>query len=77
MPGSFWLLVDLFGQLSERSEILDQLGRNGVALKTAAWMYFAFSALASLAAMVARPALGSFAGWFLAADGLPPADGLC
>lgn len=66
---SFWLLVDLFGQLSERSEILDQLGRNGIALKSAAWMYFAFSALASLGAMVARPALGSFAGWFLAATG--------
>lgn len=67
---SFWLLVDLFGQLSERSEILDQLGRNGIALKSAAWMYFAFSALGSLGAMVVRPALGSFAGWFLAATGL-------
>jgi hypothetical protein len=32
----FWLLVDLFNQIGERGEMMDQLGRNGVALKSAA-----------------------------------------
>jgi len=44
----YWLLMDLFDALSERGEMLDQLGRNGVALKVAAWLYFALSGLISL-----------------------------
>ena len=33
-PRRYWLLMDLFDQLSEHGEMLDQLGRNGVALKS-------------------------------------------
>ena len=47
-PKRYWLLMDLFDQLSERGEMLDQLGRNGVALKTAVWIYFALSCLMTL-----------------------------
>jgi hypothetical protein len=46
----FWLLVDLLETLSERGEMMDQLGRDGVALRTAAWLYAAIGAL--LAAML-------------------------
>jgi hypothetical protein len=47
-PVHYWLLVDLFGRLSERSEFMTQLGRSGFALKTMAWLYLFLSALASL-----------------------------
>ncbi len=61
----FWLLVDLFGQLSERGEMLDQLGRNGVALRVAAWVYAAFSALLSVLLVAGRPALATYFWAFL------------
>ena len=54
-PVHYWLLVDLFGQLSERREFMSQLGRSGVELKTMAWMYFAFSLMGS-AFVLAHPA---------------------
>ncbi len=57
----FWLLVDLFNQISERGEMMDQLGRNGVALKGAAIIYFVFSALLGVAfAMAQFPAIAFF-----------------
>ena len=46
-PKHFWLLVDLFDSLSERGEMLDQLGRDGIALQTAALLYSAILALMS------------------------------
>ncbi len=54
-PRQFWLLSDLFNELSERGEVLDQLGRNGVALKAAGWLYFVFSALMSVLLLMMRP----------------------
>ena len=59
-PRRYWLLMDLFGALSDRGEILDQLGRGGVALETVSWMYFGLSALLSLAFGVAQPRLWVF-----------------
>ena len=59
-PGRFWLLVDLFGLISERGEVLDQLGRNGVALKTVTWMYFGMSALVTLLALLGQPPLAAY-----------------
>jgi hypothetical protein len=44
-PKRYWLLMDLFAQLSERREMFSQLGRDGVTLETAAWFYFAMSGL--------------------------------
>lgn len=61
----YWLLMDLFGQLSERGEMLDQLGRNGVALQVATWIYAAFSALLSILLVAARPALATYFSTFL------------
>jgi hypothetical protein len=63
----YWLLVDLFDRISKRGEMMDQLGRNGVALKSAAIIYFVFSGLLGVILMAARlPAmvyLGIFMGF--------------
>ncbi|HKW96482.1 MAG TPA: hypothetical protein VJN43_02065 [Bryobacteraceae bacterium] len=61
----YWLLTDLFGELSERGEMLDQLGRNGVALRSAAWLYFGLSAFLSLLLVAARTDLAEYASVFL------------
>ena len=53
-PVRFWLLADLFAALCDRGEMLDQLGRNGVALKGAAWLYFAFSVVVAAATVATR-----------------------
>ncbi len=59
-PVRFWLLIDLFGQLSDRGEMLDHLGRDGVALRTVAWIYFGMSALMSVLLVVAQPTPSSY-----------------
>jgi hypothetical protein len=51
----FWLLMDLFDSISERGEMLDQLGRDGVALKYVSWVYFGMSGLLSLVMMLQQP----------------------
>lgn len=61
----YWLLMDLFGELSERGEMLDQLGRNGVALQVAAWVYAAFSALVSLFLLAAGLSAAAYFSTFL------------
>jgi hypothetical protein len=55
----YWLLMNLFEQLSDRREIMSQLGREGVSLKMAALMYAGLSALTSLLMVLAKttPAL--------------------
>ena len=57
----FWLLVDLFNQISERGEMMDQLGRNGVALKGASIVYFVFSGfLGVILALTPLPVMAYF-----------------
>jgi hypothetical protein len=56
----YWLLMDLLGQLSDRGELMDQLGRDGIALKTAAGMYAVISAFFSLIALLRQPAANTF-----------------
>jgi len=70
-PKRYWLLMDLFDQLSERGEMLDQLGRNGVALKPAAWLYFAMSSLFSLLFVATRTDLATYSSMFLVFTGNP------
>lgn len=53
-PVHYWLLVDLFGRLSERNEFMTQLGRSGIALKTMAWFYFAFLSALGIILVFAR-----------------------
>jgi hypothetical protein len=64
-PKRYWLLMDLFDELSERGEMLDQLGRNGVALRSAAWLYFAVSGLLSLLLVTTRTDLAEYSSTFL------------
>jgi len=66
----FWLLVDLFNQISERGEMMDQLGRNGVALKGAAIVYFVFSALLGVAFVATRLPVMAYFGIFMALTAL-------
>lgn len=50
----YWLLTDLFQKLSDRREILNQLGRDGVALKTITWIYFGITSLMALSMAASR-----------------------
>jgi len=59
-PKQFWLLAGLFEKLSDRREIMTQLGRSGVALKKAAWMYFVLIGIGSLLFAGARPTAGTY-----------------
>ena len=61
----FWLLVDLFNKISERGEMMDQLGRNGVALKSAAIIYFVFSAFLGIAFAATRLPVIAYFGIFM------------
>jgi hypothetical protein len=53
----YWLLMDLFRKLSDRGEMLDQMGLNGYALKSAAWLYFALTAFLCILFVVGQPAV--------------------
>jgi hypothetical protein len=47
------LLTNLFRDLSDRREVMSQLGREGVSLKMAAWLYAGLSAIAGLLMVLA------------------------
>jgi hypothetical protein len=61
----YWILIDLFGELSDRGEVLDQLGTQGVALKGAMWLYGAYSALLSILLLLIQPSIATFYSLFL------------
>ena len=44
-PHRYWLLVDLFGELTDRREMLGHLGRDGIGLKMIAGIYGLFTAV--------------------------------
>src|SRR5436305_14893196 len=56
-PKRYWLLLDLFGTLSKRGEMQNELGRERLALKTSAAWFLLFSGIGALSAFVfqARP----------------------
>ncbi len=62
----YWLLMDLFQQLSDRGEMLDQMGLNGFALKSAAMLYFAVVAFLCLIFVLAQPAVTVYFTVFMA-----------
>jgi len=65
-PRHYWLLIDLFAQLSERGEMMDQLGRNGVALKSVAIIYFLMSSAIGVITVLAQPSAPVYLGIFMA-----------
>lgn len=61
-PYRYWLLLDLFGELTERREMLGHLGRDGITLKFASLMYAIFTALmAGVQVLLAVPVTAYFA----------------
>jgi hypothetical protein len=64
-PRRFWLLMDLFDLISERGEMMDQLGREGVALNTAVIVYGGMSVLFSLVFVLTHMALAAYLTFFL------------
>ena len=64
-PRRYWLLVDLFDQLSDRGEALDELGRSGVTLRYLAVVYFVLFGLTSLGVAASRPPLLVYSSLFL------------
>ena len=47
-PRRFWLLIDLFANLSESGEATTEMGRNEAVLKTGFFLFAAFSAILSI-----------------------------
>jgi hypothetical protein len=53
-PKRYWLLVDLFAAMSERQEVMDQLGRNNAAMGMAGIIYVIISASMTILSVVAH-----------------------
>lgn len=66
----YWLLMDLFSMLSERGEMMDQLGRNGVALQGVSRIYGVFFGLMGVLMLWASPAPEAYSGAFLTLTGV-------
>src|SRR5580658_1736205 len=47
-PVHYWLLVDLFGTLSDRRELPGHLGKTDMTLQKSAWLFYFFSAVMTL-----------------------------
>jgi hypothetical protein len=61
----YWLLTDLFGELSERREMLNQLGRDGLTLKFAGWMFAVVGGVCCLGFLYPAPTASRFLGTFV------------
>ncbi|HVX66525.1 MAG TPA: hypothetical protein VHA11_07980 [Bryobacteraceae bacterium] len=59
-PRRYWLLMDLFQQLSERRDMFSQLGRDETTLRAVTLLYFGMASLAGILAVLARPALDHY-----------------
>lgn len=59
-PRRYWLLMDLFGDLAERREMLSQLGRDGVTLKVAAMLYAVMFGLFAVMMVINKPPLAVY-----------------
>jgi hypothetical protein len=54
-PKHYWILMDLFAALSERREMLSQLGRSGTTLKYVSILYFLMMGFFSLMFALSKP----------------------
>src|SRR3569832_665824 len=64
-PRRYWLLMDLFRALSERREVMNQLGRDGMTLRVIAWLYAAITGIVGLVMLIGQPAPMSFLAVFM------------
>jgi type IV secretory pathway TrbD component len=61
-PYRYWLLIDLFGELTDRHEMGGHLGRDGISLNMVAGVYFLLTAfLAGVQVLLAAPVHAYFA----------------
>ncbi len=68
-PHRYWLLIDLFGELTERREMFGHLGRDGMTLKTAAYMYAVLTAVISLIQVLMAVTVRTYFATFLGLSG--------
>lgn len=68
-PVRYGLLLGLFSKISERREMLGQLGRDGFTLKAAALLHAVMTALLGVFMVLVKPPLTSYAGSFLGLSG--------
>jgi hypothetical protein len=59
-PKRYWLLTDLFATLTQRREVMNQLGRDGMSLKILTILYGAFSVLISIGMVASQAHLGTY-----------------
>jgi hypothetical protein len=59
-PRRYWLLMDLFRELSSRREVFGQLGRNAVQLQSMAYLWFVMMALLAAMMLVIQPPVSQF-----------------
>ena len=65
-PRRYWLLIDLFGELTDRREMLGHLGRDGISLKMIAIIYAVstafLAAIQTLLGVAVRTYVATFLG---------------
>ena len=59
-PRRYWLLTDLFGELAERREVMNQLGRDGFTLKVASWLYGFIGAVCCIGFLTHAPTAAKY-----------------
>jgi hypothetical protein len=64
-PHRYWLLIDLFGTLTDRREMLGHLGRDGVSLKMVAGIYGVFMAVLAAIQVLIGVAVRTYFATFL------------
>src|SRR5581483_917589 len=64
-PKRYWLLMDLFHAISDRGEMMDQLGRNGVAMGMAAILYGLLSVVMTAFSLLAHQRVSAHLAGFL------------
>ena len=64
-PHRYWLLIDLFGELTGRREMLGHLGRDGVSLKMVAGIYGLFTAVLAAIQVLLGVAVRTYFATFL------------
>jgi hypothetical protein len=64
-PKRYWLLVDLFAAMSERQEVMDQLGRNTAAMGMAGIFYVLLSAVLTIFSVLAHTTASAHLALFL------------
>jgi len=64
-PHRYWLLIDLFGELTDRREMFGHLGSDGVSLNMVAGLYFLLTALLAVFQVLLAVPVGTYFATFL------------